>query len=65
VLLTDIRLPDMSGIALARRAMQLNGNLRVIFASGEPVKIGESLSFEYRAIHKPFSVDDLQQSLRM
>jgi CheY-like chemotaxis protein len=65
VLLTDVRLPDMSGIVLARRALQANGKLRVIFASGEPIKISESLPCDYRAIHKPFSVDDLKKSLHM
>jgi PAS domain S-box-containing protein len=65
VLLTDLRLPDMSGIELARRAVQTNGNLHVVLASGEPMQVDEALPFDCRAIHKPFSVDDLRESLRM
>ena len=34
VLLTDVRMPGMSGIELARVAKRLQPNLRVVFASG-------------------------------
>jgi CheY-like chemotaxis protein len=63
-LLADIRLPDMSGIDLARSAASAANGLRIVFTSGEPMSIdGVSLPFEWRAIRKPFSIDDLRQAL--
>ncbi len=63
-LLADIRLPDMSGIDLARTAAKTANGLRIVFTSGEPMPIDDaSLPFEWRAIRKPFSVDELKQAL--
>ncbi|PMS35899.1 PAS domain S-box-containing protein [Trinickia symbiotica] len=63
-LLADIRLPDMSGIDLAKSAAKSANGMRIVFASGDPMSIdGASLPFEWRAIRKPFSVDDLKQAL--
>jgi PAS domain S-box-containing protein len=64
VLLTDMHLPDMTGVELAHRATRVHGNLRIVFASGDPIELDDSLPFGWRAIHKPFSVDDLSESLR-
>jgi CheY-like chemotaxis protein len=68
VLLADIRLPDMSGVELARRAVALSaedeGALCIVFASGERVATDEPLPFAWRAIRKPFSVDELSEALR-
>ncbi len=63
-LLADIRLPDMSGIDLARNVANVASGLRIVFTSGEPMDIGDaSLPFKWRAIRKPFSAEDLRQAL--
>jgi PAS domain S-box-containing protein len=64
VLLTDVRLPDMSGVELAHRAVEARGSLRVVLASGMPMTADEALPLGWRAIRKPFSVDELTESLR-
>ncbi|WP_020617970.1 response regulator [Paenibacillus daejeonensis] len=34
ILVTDVRMPNMSGLDLARRALEMNGSIRIIFISG-------------------------------
>src|SRR5215471_7115382 len=42
LLLTDIRMPRMDGIALARSLVQVNPATPVLFISGYPFDIGEA-----------------------
>ncbi|MDQ7976046.1 PAS domain S-box protein [Paraburkholderia sp. SARCC-3016] len=64
VLFTDVVMPDMSGIDLARRALEVRSTLRIIFASGNPVPGQERLAFEWSALRKPFTLEQLRAALR-
>lgn len=60
VLLTDVTLPGMSGIELARLAVARFDGLRVVFASGRNV---EPVGFAARLLPKPFTLDQLSAAL--
>jgi CheY-like chemotaxis protein len=64
VLLTDVVMSDMSGLELARRAAAMQPNLEVIFASGNRLAEQENLQFEWSALRKPYSLSQLQDTLR-
>ena len=60
ILLTDVTLPGMSGIELARLAVGRFAGLRVVFASGRSV---EPQGFAARVLPKPFTLDQLSAVL--
>ncbi len=60
ILLTDVTLPGMSGVELARRAVDQVQGLRVVFASGRTV---EPQGFPARVLPKPFTLDQLSAAL--
>ena len=64
VLLTDIALPDMSGIELAQRAFQVHSELRIVFASGNPVPVHDDFPFKWTALRKPYTLDQLRMALQ-
>ena len=55
VLLSDIHLPDMSGIDLARQAIASCPGLQIVFASGDAVMAAKAAGFEWTALRKPFT----------
>jgi signal transduction histidine kinase/CheY-like chemotaxis protein len=59
-LLTDVTLPGMSGIELARLAVERVAGLQVVFASGRSV---EPQGFAARVLPKPFTLDQLSAAL--
>ena len=61
ILLTDVTLPGMSGIELARLAVGRVAGLRVVFASGRSV---EPQGFAARVLPKPFTLEQLSEVLR-
>jgi len=63
VLLTDINLPDMTGIELARRWIQRFPDVRVIFASGENVMQEDVRDFSWQALRKPYTLEQLESAL--
>jgi CheY-like chemotaxis protein len=63
-LLTDVKLPDMSGIDLARRVVELHRDITVIFASGDSIADEEASDFPWQALRKPYTLDDLRVALR-
>ncbi len=66
VLVTDLRLPGMSGIELIRRARRLRPNLRVVLMSayGEPKDIVEAMRLGADDfLPKPFDLDAFQALL--
>jgi CheY-like chemotaxis protein len=64
VLFTDVIMPDMSGTELARRAFATRPALRIVFASGNPVPAHEKFEFEWSALRKPFTLDQLRAALQ-
>lgn len=64
ILLTDIVMPAMSGTELARRAFAMRPELRIIFASGNAVPDHENFGFEWSALRKPFTLDQLRVALQ-
>jgi CheY-like chemotaxis protein len=63
VLFTDVSLPGMSGVELARRARAANGALQVIFASGYGDALLRQLEFPYLSLQKPYEIEQLQKAL--
>lgn len=63
VLFTDVSLPGMSGVELARRARARDPALHVIFASGYGDALLRQVEFPYISLQKPYEIDQLQQAL--
>ncbi|NKJ49832.1 hybrid sensor histidine kinase/response regulator [Burkholderia sp. SG-MS1] len=64
VLMTDITMPGMSGIDLARRAVSMRPDLDVIFASGNAVAVDEQFGFRWKALRKPYTLDELRAAVQ-
>ncbi|MCB8820478.1 PAS domain-containing protein [Microvirga rosea] len=62
-LVTDIGLPDLSGIELARRAKKLHPDLAMIFATGDEGIPKEPDLAAAVLLVKPYTEDDLAQAL--
>lgn len=61
LLMTDIHLPDGSGLDLAREALRQNPALPVIVCSGDDVKdVSRSLGPTAEPLRKPFDLDELE-----
>jgi DNA-binding NtrC family response regulator len=61
LLLTDINLPDGSGLDLAREALAQNPALPVIVCSGDDVSdVARSLGPTAHPLRKPFDLDELE-----
>ncbi|ESR26969.1 Multi-sensor hybrid histidine kinase [Lutibaculum baratangense AMV1] len=66
VLLTDIGLPDRSGLELAREACGQSRDLRVVFASGHevcPEEVGEEVAPRMAVLRKPYDETGLRLAL--
>ncbi|MGV1760889.1 response regulator [Rhizobium sp. A22-96] len=63
VLLTDVGLPGMSGIDLARRVRENWPNVRIVFASGDDSAKTASGIGDARQLSKPFTIDGLRAVL--
>jgi CheY-like chemotaxis protein len=63
VLFSDVSLPGMSGVELARRALQADPQLKVIFASGYGDGLLRQVEFPYLALQKPYEIEQLQAAL--
>lgn len=63
VLFSDVSLPGISGVELARRALRRWPELRVIFASGYSGTLTDQLEFPAEAIQKPYDIAQLQALL--
>jgi CheY-like chemotaxis protein len=60
VLLSDVSLPGISGVDLARAALRDKPTLRVVFASGYSSSLTEHLDFPAMSIQKPYDIEQLQ-----
>ena len=63
VLLTDVGLPGMSGIDLARRVREGWPDVRIVFASGDDSAKTASGIADARQLSKPFTIDGLRAAL--
>ena len=63
VLFTDVSLPGMSGVDLARRAIQQRPGLELLFASGYGDELTRHLEFPARSLQKPYDIEQLQSAL--
>lgn len=63
VLFSDVSLPGISGVELARQALAMQPELRVIFASGYGDAMLRHLDFPYLSLQKPYEMDQLQNAL--
>ena len=63
VLLTDVRLPGMSGIDLARQLLALRPRVHVIFASGYGAAATANVGFYASSLAKPYDIEQLQALL--
>ena len=59
LLITDVRMPRMTGFALARKAAEHNPELSVIFMTG----YGEGLAAPGPVLRKPFSFGKLREAI--
>ncbi|TWI69649.1 response regulator receiver domain-containing protein [Pseudoduganella lurida] len=63
LLFSDVSLPGMSGVELARQAVARWPGLQVIFASGYSGALTQQLEFHAEAIQKPYDIEQLQAIL--
>jgi CheY-like chemotaxis protein len=63
VLFSDVSLPGMSGVELARKALDNGPWLKVIFASGYGDSLLRHLEFPYLSLQKPYEIDQLKNAL--
>jgi CheY-like chemotaxis protein len=63
VLFTDVSLPGMSGVELARKAVREAPAMQVIFASGYGDTLLRHVEFPYLSLQKPYELDQLQAAL--
>jgi CheY-like chemotaxis protein len=63
ILFTDVSLPGMSGVELARKAVVDAPAMQVIFASGYGDTLLRHLDFPYLSLQKPYELDQLQAAL--
>ena len=63
VLFTDVSLPGMSGIELARGAVRDQPGLKIIFASGHCDALTRHLGFAAASLQKPYEFEQLESIL--
>lgn len=63
ILFTDVSLPGMSGIALARMVLRDKPNTRIIFSTGYGKESMDELGFSASVLRKPYDLAELQAAL--
>lgn len=63
ILFSDVSLPGMSGVELARTALRSQPQLQVVFASGYGGGFTSQLDFPAVSMQKPYEIDQLRQVL--
>jgi two-component system cell cycle response regulator CpdR len=67
VLVTDIVMPNVDGIALALKAVRLFPDLRIVMISGyaqERMRAHNLDALVHRVIAKPFSIDEICEAVK-
>ena len=62
-LFTDVSLPGMSGVELAKKAAMMTPGLAIIFASGYGASISSHLNIRSRSLAKPYDLNQLRAVL--
>lgn len=63
ILFTDVSLPGMSGIALARMVLRDKPGTRIIFSTGYGKESMDELGFSASVLRKPYDLTELQAAL--
>lgn len=63
VLLADINLPGMSGIALAEIAVRIVQGIKIIFASGYGYLVADKTDFDFTLLPKPYGLSQLRHAI--
>ena len=63
ILFTDVSLPGMSGIALARMVLRDKPGMRIIFSTGYGKESMDELGFSASVLRKPYDLQELQAAL--
>lgn len=63
VLFSDVSLPGMSGVELARQGLVLHPSMHVVFASGYGDALLRHLPFPFVSLQKPYEMAQLQGTL--
>ncbi|WP_426105757.1 response regulator [Massilia sp. TSP1-1-2] len=63
VLFSDVSLPGMSGVDLARKALAEHPSMQVIFASGYGEALLRHVEFPFQSLQKPYEIEQLQAAL--
>ncbi|MBZ2207431.1 response regulator [Massilia sp. R798] len=63
VLFSDVSLPGMSGVELARQGLVMQPSMQVIFASGYGDSLLRHLPFPFMSLQKPYEMEQLQGTL--
>jgi PAS domain S-box-containing protein len=64
VMLVDLNLPDMPGIELAQRVHRMHPHIRIVISSGTEMSLNEAQGFIWRALQKPYSLEQLRTVLQ-
>lgn len=63
LLIADINLPGMSGIALAEVAVKIVPGMKIIFASGYGYLVTDKTDFSFTLLPKPFDLSQLKHTI--
>lgn len=63
LVISDLTLPGMSGIELAKQIHTRNPETRIILSSGYGLPAGAELDFKVGVLSKPYSLNQLMQAL--
>jgi len=66
VVLTDVMMPNLSGLEMAQRMREIRAGLPIVFMSGyaEGGAAVEGVDDRKILLNKPFTIDELEHSLR-
>lgn len=63
VLISDVSLPGMSGVELAKKVHLAQPDVRIILSSGYGESVAAHLRFHVTVLSKPYSLNQLSQAL--
>jgi CheY-like chemotaxis protein len=63
ILMTDVCLPGLSGLDLARRARAGQPDLNVVFCSGFGPALTAQIDFPARTLQKPYDIEQLREAI--